>query len=212
MSAGSPPRLVSIVVILVVSVLSLLAALPQDQVQWKDYQPILNATLPIERQIGIYVGYRYSHFEVPNEPEYAFVIGFRPQTNAPGLERTLSVDILMPGPTSVREQLTELHARDPERPLEEFRNKLKIQAFHLTEMDCPAIRPRFETFRKVQFTVFDSTLGIDRPFHEFRTSGPVGQTTMELFDPRHPLVAWALATKQDLDVCLSNGKQNSLRH
>lgn len=167
------------------------------------YGTLLKMKLPIEKKVGVYVGYRYSHAPVPGDLEYSFImdIGFIGRNEGP-----IRVEILMAEGTSIYEQLSALRRKNPKEDTLSVINKLKVRSFYLTEQQCLAVRGQFEKFRNLQFPAprFDF-ISLDAPKHEFRIISSTGDMTFEWLDEGYPLVQWALETRRALDSCISGG-------
>jgi hypothetical protein len=174
----------------------------EDHAVGDEYLATLSAEFPIDQKPGGYVGYRYSHAPVPGDLENSFLIG----TESIGQEKTLSANLRVADTTSIFEQMTALHLAQPQKPLRELRNKLKIHVSHMTEANCPAVRDQFDGFKKLVLPAprFDF-ISLDTPNHEFRIISSTGDMTFELFDGGYPLVKWAQETRRALEHCGAAG-------
>ncbi len=156
----------------------------------------------LSRRSRGYVGYRYSHAPVPGDLENSFLI----VTESLGMEKTLSANLRVAETTSIFEQMTALHLAQPQKPLRELRDKLKIRVSQVTEADCPAVRHQFDEFKKLVLPAprFDF-ISIDIPNHEFRIISSTGEMHFQWLDERYPLVTWAQETKRALEHCIPSG-------
>lgn len=85
-----------------------------------------------------------------------------------------------------------------------FRRNIKLRRWDLTEMKCPAIKDQFEKLQKLQFKLpqFDAIV-LHPLVHEFRIQAGLGDMNIVVLDAQHPLVSWALETRQAMDRCIA---------
>ena len=180
------------------------------QSEWDFYDTLLKMKLPIERKMGMYVGYRYSHAPVPGDLEYSFTVAYNTIGDIAGSEQPISAEVHVAESTSIYEQLSALRRKNPKEDTLSVMNKLKVRSFYLTEQQCPAVRGQFEKFKKLEFAPprFDF-ISLDAPNHEFRIISSTGHMTFESLDEGYPLVQWALETRRALDSCISGGSASN---
>lgn len=175
-----------------------------DQSVSDTYYTLLKQKFPIERKIGTYVGYRYSHAPVPGDLEYSFVLVYGPIRNMAGDSIPIIADVHLAETASIYEQVSALREKNPNVDALTIMGKLKIRSSHLNEQQCPAVREQFEKFTKLEFTGprFDF-ISLDAPDHEFKIKSSTGDMTFELIDENYPLVKWAVETRLALESCIS---------
>lgn len=179
---------------------------PQSQEDWAFYQAALNVVLPLGRTAGYFVGYRYTHVNVPADVEYSFVLGFNRGKDRPGLERFLTAEVVLADTIPIYKQVSELRLQNPQATSENIESKLKILSYRLSEKECPAIRSQFEKFTKLQFGSPNFNLYVlDEPTHEFLVVGSDGSMNLRLFGGQHPMAGWALETRRALQSCIPGG-------
>jgi hypothetical protein len=97
-----------------------------------------------------------------------------------------------------------LHRRSPAEPIENLKRQLKVQEFRIGETDCPALRSAFRRFDKISFRAPDPYLLILHPMvYEFEVSPLSEEMRLVVAEGNHPLVKWALGTRQALESCVA---------
>ena len=174
---------------------------------WTDKQfgPVLDALMPLKKHGGVFVSYRANRDLVTSTPEYWFTIGREPKENGNGLQSYISAHVRVAQPSSIYDQLTTIHREQPAvQDTTSIQQRMKLQKFDLTEMNCPAIKERLEKLGNLSAKLpeINGNYVILHPMiHAFYISGADGDATLTLVDEKNPLVRWAQDTRRVLDAC-----------
>ncbi len=161
------------------------------------YYSILNTLLPMEGTRGTSIGFR-SHQDLYTEVlEYSLLFS-KDITN-----QQIEVVVRTADSTSIYDQIVKLHRQKPAASISEILPNLKIREWRLSDKICPDVKLSFEKFHHLKFTTPDPNLLILHPtIYEFQANASAGQMRLTLFDDTHPVVVWALTTRQYLEGCL----------
>ena len=126
----------------------------QAEADWawtnKQFGPILDSLMPLERSGGVYVSYRANRDYVTSIPEYYFIIGREPNENGYGLHPYLSAHVRVAEPVSIYDQLMAIHREEPAaQDTTSIQKRVKLQSADFTEMNCPAIKNQMEKLKKL---------------------------------------------------------------
>lgn len=170
----------------------------------------LDLVLPLGTDYGPHVAYRFYEDSHRGEtPEYTFHLGHAPKDSGLGLNGYVSAVVRTPE-VSVYDQLTRLHRSNPEMSAASLAKQIKVKETHLTEMKCSSVRVQYDKFTKLRFgvPVFDEII-LHPPNHEFKVTGGLGELDFILWDRSHPLVKWAVETRQKLDKCIMDAEKRT---
>ena len=173
------------------------------------FYPVLDELMPLKGAPGTYVIYR-AHSE-SLRPEYWFSIGYDQNQDRHGLQKYLSAHVRMADTNSIFDQILRAHHSEPGREMASIQKGLKLKAFELTEMSCPAIKDQVEKLENIQTSVpkFHDTGAFifgDRMRNEFQIQQNSEQMSLVLLEdlkspPEIPLLNWAYWTRRALDSC-----------
>jgi hypothetical protein len=171
----------------------------------KEFGPVLDALMPLQRESGPYVTYRANRDLYTSTPEYWFMVGLEPDPDG-RLRRYLSAHVRVAQPTSIYDQLMAIHRDEPgtQEATSALQKRIKLQAADFDEMNCPAVKRQVEKLKELRVTLPDVTSGtivLHPMIHAFHISGSVGGATMFLTDDDNPLVKWAEETRRNFDLC-----------
>ncbi len=182
----------------------------QTQADWdwtnKEYSPVLDAVMPLQTRVGLYVTYRANRDYVTSIPEYWFRIGYEfNEKQGYGLRNFLSAHVRIASPNSIYDQLMAFHRDNPAtQEAGSFISRIKLRSYDLTETNCPAIKIQMDKFEKLQIKLPElngDVITIHPMNHFFYTQGSEGDMKIVLTDEEHPLVKWASETRQALEHC-----------
>ena len=86
-----------------------------------------------------------------------------------------------------------------------FKSRIKLRSYDFTDLNCPAIKAQMAKFEKLQMKLPDlngNVITIHPMIHAFYAQGSEGDMSIVLTDEEHPLVKWALETRQALEHCV----------
>jgi hypothetical protein len=183
----------------------------QTQADWdwtnKEFGPVLDALMPLQTNGGLSVSYRANRDLVTSIPEYWFRIGYEfNEKQGYGLQSFFSAHVRIASPNSIYDQLMALHRSNPAtQEAANFKSRIKLRSYDFTEMNCPAIKAQMDKFEKLQMKLpglNGSVVTIHPMNHAFYAQGAEGDMSIVLTDEEHPLVKWALETRQELERCV----------
>jgi len=168
---------------------------------------VFASLIQLKPESGQYVTYYTYRTPFANQPEYYFRLGNDRNTDGSGLQ-SLSAHSRAADGASLQDQILQLHQQNPGDTPAVIASKLKIEKIDVSEKVCPAIRARFEAFKRLSLQIpkFD-TVVFDPRVHEFRIQTGAGDMQLSLTDEKTSIVVWALKTRQVIEEC--GGKQKS---
>lgn len=182
----------------------------QTEADWtwtnEHFGSLLDALMPLQSSGGLYVTYRANRDYVTSIPEYWFRIGYEfDRRQGYGLQKFFSAHVRIASPNSIYDQLMTLHRSDTSaQEAVALKARIKLRSYDYTEMNCPAIKSQMEKFQKLQTKMPDlngNAITIHPMNHDFYAVGTEGDMTLALTDDEHPLVKWALETREALEGC-----------
>jgi len=207
---GSATFLICMLAVLLFCVAANLLAQTEADWDWvrKNYARALDDLLPIQRSSGKYVAYRSIHYAVPGDLEYSFLIGYDWKQAGPGLMDFLSAHVRVADTDPIYYQMMKLHRANSRADAASVEQQIRINTWDTTENSCSAVRKKFDEFTRIRFGPPDFHLLILDPLtHVFHIQTTDGDMNLELVDPKAPLVVWALATRNALEVCAGTAPQ-----
>jgi len=185
----------------------------QTQADWdwtnKEFGPVLDAVMPLQTDGGLYVSYRANRDYVTSIPEYWFRIGYEGnEKQGYGLQSFFSAHVRIASPKSIYDQLMAHHrSNSATQEPANLKSRIKFKNYDFTEMSCPAIKTQMGKFETLQMTLphlNGNVVTIHPMGHAFYAQGAEGDMSIVLTDEEHPLVKWALETRQALERCVKS--------
>jgi len=181
---------------------------PQTQADWdwtnKKFDSVLDASMPMQKDGGLYVSYRANKDFYTSTPEYWFMIGVERTEKQSGSRPYLTAHVRVAQPVSIYDQLMTIHRENPSIQDTVLEKSVGFQSFDLTEMTCPAIKVQIEKLKSLPVQLPDMNLDyiiLHPVIHAFYINGTDGDVRLSLTDSRHTLVRWARQTREALDAC-----------
>jgi hypothetical protein len=197
------------------SVLLVAGHSPAEVEDWRwvteNFPAALDTLMPLKQRTGTHITYRSNRDYQTDVLEYSFRIANLPSKNGVGLESHLSAIVRIAESKSIHVQLMEVHRSAPKLRVEEVSNRIKVKESRLTEMECPAIRRQHGALSKLRFGInADNQYVINHPMiHRFYIQTLSQEVEMVLFEEDHPLTAWAVDTRKEIQKCIDTRKTKS---
>lgn len=171
------------------------------------FNQVLHDLFPVEERAGVYIAYR-SHRDLHTEvPEYSFILGYVAATKGTGLNAYLTAKVREADSVSVYDQMMKLHRSAPTSPAADIQKQLRVRAFDLTEMSCPAVKTQFVKFQQVAMTAPKFDVIVLHPLiHEFRVRAGTADMDVSIVDEENSYVTWAIETRRPLEACTKSAR------
>ncbi len=183
------------------------AGFPQSDAtrEWTDkhFLVAFEDFFPTRHAEGDFVAVRARQSGSNEAPEFSFILE---NTQDP---RALRGTLREAQGSSLYQQLTALHAKEPARSYEEIKPELKVQTWTFTAPQCPAVEAQYNAFENIQFVrPRDEDEVEENPIvYEINETVAGGSSQAIEFIPTRAIPRWAVATRQALRACakLSEG-------
>jgi hypothetical protein len=174
----------------------------QSEADWtwpsENFRSVLDHTFALEKGDTVLVSYRsYESLQV-GDSEYFSSISERPgKSNA-----NLTAHVRIPEGKPIGGQLLAFHHDSPEGSATEAEKYLKFKDWELSEEQCPVLRTVVQKLAKVRFEfTWPDKIFVDPTVHEFHFASYSTSADFSIVDSEHPLVQWALDTRQAIQAC-----------
>jgi hypothetical protein len=182
------------------------SAEPQPDSDWmgKSFAAAFDDFFPIQHGEGDFIAVR-AHRDGTNDlPEFS--IGLEDTQNA----RAIHAILREAQGSSLYQQLSAMHTKDPSKSYQELKPELKVQTWNLASDRCPAIAAQLKAFNNIQFVrPRDDDPVAEHPilyqFHELMGGGDSEVTE---FVETHAFPKWANETRHALDACAAPAPGN----
>lgn len=116
------------------------------------------------------------------------------------------VVVRTPESRSIYDQIRKILQDNPRVTPQEIKNKIQINEWRLSSRQCPAIRAQLLTFQQMQIPLPADDILLHPLIHRFQVYRGIQRMDFEIHDDDHPLVRWALATRESLQKCIEAGR------
>jgi hypothetical protein len=170
---------------------------PQTDADWawlsENFHKALDNMLPMQKKCSGCVSYRsYETLQV-GDLEYSLLI--RPSGKG------YVAHVRMPDGLPLGRQLVVMHQKQPDKTVVTMESDLKFKDWDFTEAQCHAVNSQYEKLQSLRVPLPSNTITMDPTVHEFHIDDYSGTWDLVVLEESHPLVKWALETRNLLEAC-----------